>query len=51
MTTRTYAFIAGAIGSAITVYWWTRNQAGSTGLAPRERGTVIFDNTPVVNSE
>ncbi|MBA2257444.1 MAG: hypothetical protein H0W18_00970 [Acidobacteria bacterium] len=51
MTTRTYAFLAGAAASAMAAWWWTRNQAGSMGPAPRERGTVIFDNTPVASLE
>jgi len=35
----------------MAAWWWTRNQAGSMGPAPRERGTVIFDNTPVASLE
>ena len=48
MTTRTYAFLAGAIGSAITAWWWTRHQIAG-GHAARQRGTVIFDNTPTAS--
>ena len=47
MTTRTYAFLAGTIGSAIAAWWWMRNQAYET--ASRDRGTVIFDNTPTAS--
>jgi hypothetical protein len=47
MTRRRYAFLTGVIGSAITAWWWTRNQRSSMRTAPRERGRVIFDNTPV----
>ena len=47
MTTRTYAFIAGTIGSALTAWWWTRNR---TSAEPADyRGTVIYDNTPTAS--
>ena len=45
MTTRTYGLLAGAL--ALGAWWWNRSR--STLAAPRavrERGTVIFDNTP-----
>lgn len=51
MTRRTYAFLTGAIGSAITAWWWTRNHGRWTGAAARDRGTVIFDNTPTASGE
>ena len=54
VTTRTLGILATAIGSAIGAWWWTRlqNAAARRRLTPpRERGTVIFDNTPAANSE
>ena len=46
MTARTYSILAGAV--ALGAWWWNRNRmAQSAQLTPaRERGTVIFDNTP-----
>lgn len=48
MTTRTYALIAGTIGSAVAAWWWMRNQAHET--AHYDRGRVIFDNTPTATA-
>jgi hypothetical protein len=45
MTARTYGLLAGAL--AFGAWWWNRNRTASASLpASRERGTVIFDNTP-----
>lgn len=46
MTARTYGLLAGAL--AFGAWWWNRNRTTSRPqLTPaRERGTVIFDNTP-----
>ena len=49
MTRRNYAFLAGLIGSAMTAWWWSRNRMTQNRPA-RERGTVIFDNTPTAAS-
>ena len=50
MTARTYGLLAGAV--ALGAWWWNRNRIASMATAqltpPRERGTVIFDNTPTV---
>ena len=54
MTNRTLGILATAIGSAIGAWWWARqrNLAANRRLMPqRERGTVIFDNTPAANPE
>lgn len=44
MTARSYGLLAGAL--AIGAWWWNRNRTTSALPAARERGTVIFDNTP-----
>jgi hypothetical protein len=46
MTTRTYGILAGIIGSAVGAWWYSRYRQGSVDRVVRERGTVIFDNTP-----
>lgn len=48
MSKRTYGILAGVIGSAVGAWWWSRQRQ----LSPvaRERGTVIFDNTPTATS-
>ncbi len=54
MNKRTLGILATAIGSAIGAWYWTRlqNAAAKRRLTPpRERGTVIFDNTPAANPE
>jgi len=43
---RGYGILAGVIGSAIGAWWWKRQRAASMGAAERNRGTVIFHNTP-----
>ena len=49
MNTRTLGILATIVGSALGA-WWITTQRRSRGtenlLPPRERGTVIFDNTP-----
>ena len=44
MTTRTYGLLAGAL--ALGAWWWNRSRSTAPQRASRERGTVIFDNTP-----
>jgi hypothetical protein len=49
VTTRTYGILASVIGSALSAWWWTRRRslrARPTGERSRDRGEVIFDNTP-----
>lgn len=48
MNSRTYGILAGVIGSALGAWWYSRyRSAAARGLTPaRERGEVIFDNTP-----
>lgn len=48
MNSRTYGILAGVVGSALGAWWYSRRRNVSTqGLTPaRERGEVIFDNTP-----
>lgn len=50
MSTRTYGMLAGLIGSALGAWWYSRRQAAAPRTAPRERGTVIFENTPTATS-
>ena len=41
--------MAGVVGSALGAWWWTtqrRPRESSSIVSVRERGTVIFDNTP-----
>jgi hypothetical protein len=40
---RAYGVLAGVIG--IGAWWWSRHRVVSRAV-PRDRGTVIFDNTP-----
>ena len=49
MNRRTIGILAGVIGSALSALYWARHRAAqhAGGMTPaRERGTVIFDNTP-----
>ncbi len=49
MNKRTFGILAGVIGSAVGAWWWARQRSAAANryLTPaRERGTVIFDNTP-----
>jgi len=45
MSRRTYGILAGVIGSALGAWWYSRRRIGTAGNG-RERGTVIYDNTP-----
>jgi hypothetical protein len=48
---RTFAYLAGMLGSAVASWWWVRHQTlgrHARQNAQRERGTVIFSNTPTV---
>ena len=49
MSRRTYGILAGVIGSALGAWFWNRQRSGRQGTATgaRERGRVIFDNTPL----
>ena len=54
MTKQTFGILVGAIASAASAWWWVqqrRTYAERHLTAPRERGTVIFDNTPTVAPE
>lgn len=46
MSTRTYGILAGVIGSALGAWWYSRYRLADSTTPARERGTVIFDNTP-----
>jgi hypothetical protein len=48
MTKRTLGLMAGVLSSAVGAWWWSRQRAAGarSRMASRERGTVIFDNTP-----
>lgn len=50
MSNRTYGILAGLIGSAVGAWWYSRYRQSSIGEQARERGTVIFDNTPTPSS-
>jgi hypothetical protein len=44
--------LATVVGSAIGAWWWSTqrgSRASRTFVPARERGTVIFDNTPMVS--
>jgi len=47
---RTLGLVATIVGSALGAWWWTSQRARSRrlrSLTPaRDRGSVIFDNTP-----
>jgi hypothetical protein len=46
MNNRTYGILAGLIGSAVGAWWYSRYRQSSIDRIVRQRGTVIFDNTP-----
>jgi hypothetical protein len=46
LTTRTYGILAGVIGSALGAWLLMRRRNLAAGTA-RDRGTVVFDNTPM----
>jgi hypothetical protein len=46
LSKRTYGILAGMIGSALGAWWWSRRRS-SGATAARERGAVIYDNTPM----
>ncbi len=50
MNNRTLGILAGVIGSALGAWWYARRRSTPTQslTRPRERGEVIFDNTPTV---
>jgi hypothetical protein len=50
LNTRTYGILAGVIGSALGAWWFSRYR-GRTTMPVRDRGTVIFANTPITNDE
>jgi hypothetical protein len=41
---RSYSILASVIGSALGAWWWSHRQRAAR--PTRDRGTVIFDNTP-----
>ncbi len=49
MNTRTYGILAGVLGSALGAWWYSRYRGRTTAAPVRERGTVIFDNTPTAS--
>jgi hypothetical protein len=54
VTKQTFGILVGAIASAASAWWWVqqRRMHAERHLTPaRERGTVIFDNTPTVAPE
>ncbi|MGH8639174.1 MAG: hypothetical protein ACREUZ_18725 [Burkholderiales bacterium] len=52
MTKRTLGMFAGVLGSAVGAWWWSRQRAAKArGRTTRDRGTVIFDNTPTAVEE
>ena len=48
MSRRAYGVLAGVIG--IGAWWWSRHRTVSSTVR-RDRGTVIFDNTPTFPSD
>ncbi|HJR59735.1 MAG TPA: hypothetical protein VJ813_10065 [Vicinamibacterales bacterium] len=46
MSIRHYGILAGVIGSALGAWWYSRHRATPVVRNSRERGDVIFDNTP-----
>ena len=51
MSKRTFGILASVVGSAVGAWWWTRQRTAAYNSAQRltparDRGTVIFDNTP-----
>lgn len=46
MRRSTYGILAGMIGSALGAWWYSRRRPAPATTPPRERGDVIFDNTP-----
>ena len=52
MNRRTLGIIAGVIGSAVSTWWFMRQRTAQSNArqsnAARNRGTVIFHNTPTV---
>jgi hypothetical protein len=51
MSRRTLGILATVVGSAVGAWWLTtqRRSRASTMVPARERGTVIFDNTPAAS--
>jgi hypothetical protein len=48
MTTKTYGLLAGVIGFG--AWWYARRRASSNqNYQVRDRGTVIYDNTPTAS--
>lgn len=50
---RNIGILATVLGSAMAAWYWTRRRsAGMVHVMPaRERGTLIYDNTPVASGE
>jgi hypothetical protein len=53
VTKRTLGLLAGVLGSAVGAWLWARQRSASqrASTPARERGTVIFDNTPTAPPE
>jgi hypothetical protein len=50
LSKRSYGILAGVIGSALGAWWYNRYRS-RTMTPVRDRGTVIFDNTPTASDE
>jgi hypothetical protein len=50
LSKRSYGILAGVIGSALGAWWYNRYRS-RTMMPVRDRGTVIFDNTPTASDE
>ena len=46
MSKRTYGILLSVIGSAVGAWWWAYQRQAAVRARERDRGTVIFDNTP-----
>ena len=51
MTKRTWGILATMVGSAVGAWWFTTQRRSRPAMlsGARERGTVIFDNTPTAS--
>jgi hypothetical protein len=51
LSRRTLGILASLAGSALGAWWWTTHRGSrvSNSQPGRDRGTVIFDNTPVAS--
>jgi hypothetical protein len=47
VSNRTYGILAGAIGSALGAWWWSRHRNTSSDVTPSV--ILIYDNTPAAS--